>query len=834
MVPTDREPASTEVDSPEVTQRDLASQVDSAPRGRARLLATCFGIGNPDEGLLPVNVLVRQILRRLVAWVLLAVLIWILVPTPDPRELLSAVQHGSFAFMAVISAGWVAFLVPAALLAAIWLAVYTRPGAASLAGGLPRFGRRVLTLSNRVVLHLTAGLFVLFSAATASTLWWCLIVATMYFILARKVLHWLTLRLVQTDLVRPIFRNATIGVGEALYFEHLFLPIITMALFGYLWLLGRSLDGLRGLLWLVGVACARHVVFFFVWLFRSILGQAKMGDGDRSVRNSYREAAARASRWEVLPVLVCLLVSGALPYASILTANKAARAALLDRLERENPEHDCLAMAEIEHADLALFLVADNQFRTLNGKTSIAHSRIIRDLVPVAVRPVELDLLSVASLDHFARMYRAMQDHAATNGLPVKFRWAHLGDFGDLACRSELGRFPSRIRCFGAETMLGFAPGNHDSFYTGNFGWHPDWSGEQGGACAAGGPVTRGDPTGLRKSMTDALGQCPLLTGRRSTANDGDFFASTAYLGEVGHHSLAAVFFDTSDFAGTSFGAAGVQGEISRTQKRWILRQVDKLPEDTLFVFFMHHPYESLSWFGRRRVDEIAEGLGARLVAVVSAHTHQSQFREAEVAGRMVPHFVVGSTTDPPQEAALLTFRHRDNGTPELHFRTIPAVARSGAACGEHTVMAEQCAAVLEKLSGVQECQALLSLGSSHSDGVSLSHGEQTSSRARALFACTQRVTGQGEATLQKPWGGEVPPNHHVDPYSAYRDTCTADGPDGLNSPERHQELVCLSWVASTLQGLDETEGWTFGRASRVAFERLAANGAWAIDVPSN
>src|SRR5690606_8429306 len=46
-----------------------------------------------------------------------------------------------------------------------------------------------------------------------------------------------------------------------------------------------------------------------------------------------------------------------------------------------------------------------------------------------------------------------------------------------------------------------------------------------------------------------------------------------------------------------------------------------------------------------------------------------------------IPQFVVGSTTDPPQEAALLRLRSTEDGY-EIDFRTIPAVTRKGLDCG--------------------------------------------------------------------------------------------------------------------------------------------------------
>src|SRR5207253_2832491 len=84
---------------------------------------------------------------------------------------------------------------------------------------------------------------------------------------------------------------------------------------------------------------------------------------------------------------------------------------------------------------LRLFIVSDSQFHELRGHRGGASLDFVDAIVPVAVRPVELDLLEEATLVAFADVYHALRKE------DPKLKWVHLGDFGDVACRSELERF---------------------------------------------------------------------------------------------------------------------------------------------------------------------------------------------------------------------------------------------------------------------------------------------------------------------------------------------------------------------------------------------------------
>ncbi|HEX2685387.1 MAG TPA: VCBS repeat-containing protein [Kofleriaceae bacterium] len=75
--------------------------------------------------------------------------------------------------------------------------------------------------------------------------------------------------------------------------------------------------------------------------------------------------------------------------------------------------------------------------------------------MPAAVRPVELDMLSLASI---ARLRRMFEDVVRDAG-PRPVFWAHLGDLGDLACAGELERAVRMFAEFGQHRLAGIAPG---------------------------------------------------------------------------------------------------------------------------------------------------------------------------------------------------------------------------------------------------------------------------------------------------------------------------------------------------------------------------------------
>jgi len=584
------------------------------------------------------------------------------------------------------------------------------------------------------------------------------------------------------------------------------------------------------------------------WTFVLWLGNYRAQDRDPDTaarRRKFRSDLARTTKTQdVLVLAVALLAPAAFPLLPVFGEQKVARQATVVRVSEWVNRQACeKPLDDQQQWPVQVFLVADNQFRALDGKPSMGHSPVIDRLVPVAVRPVELDLLSGATLDHFARTYQI-----ARKKWP-DLKWAHLGDFADLGCRSEMDRLKGVVETFG-NGFLGMAPGNHDSYFTGNFAWHPDWSKER--ACP-GGPQQRSGAAGTNARIEQLRPQLGPGEFQTSTASD-KFFARVAPMGNLaGNKPVVAAFLDTSDYSNWLWiGAAGVTGAISRKQVDWVSAHV---PKNALVILFQHHPYEALSYRSHSRYRALVQGFGSRLVAIVSAHTHTSQLRKPMFDDRVVPQFVVGSTTDAPQEAALLRLRSTGTGY-EVDFRTIPAVARRGLDCGLRladetpdpnlasgpaasarpppplTIDEDACRDRLKALEQEQNCKALFHPDDSkYPDPADLtfhSIAEQRTyqeGRARALLQCFQ------------PWHArEVKerPLEDSNPYAFLGFNCNGDAAcERLRDDKkeinrsRRTDLVCLSWAASVLQA-HKHSGWTLYASTRLGWDPLATYAAWS------
>ncbi len=343
--------------------------------------------------------------------------------------------------------------------------------------------------------------------------------------------------------------------------------------------------------------------------------------------------------------LIALLLAGmAAPLVPIVNVHVTVGAS--DQAQRTSLVQSCgwTADGPGDPPDVSLFLVADSQFHTLYGARTQGHTELVDWLVPVAVRPIELDLLSFAPLRRFAGAYHALKESGR-----AKMKWAHLGDYGDLGCVPEIERFGAYAKLFG-EDLAALSPGNHDSTYIGNFDWHPDWDRvcqrlgtkeparrlDKGKAdamlLAAARPLI--DPT----ATTVALVEHPVTSWTQVEKNA---LVWVSRLGESHGREVIGAFLDSSDFTTFALGAAGEQGSVSELQADWFIAQLGLHPR-ALVVLFMHHPLDEISILGRSRVERVAASLGPRLLAVVSAHTHLAAFRGHRLAGRAVPEFVIG------------------------------------------------------------------------------------------------------------------------------------------------------------------------------------------------
>jgi hypothetical protein len=475
-----------------------------------------------------------------------------------------------------------------------------------------------------------------------------------------------------------------------------------------------------------------------------------------------------------------------------------------DQRDRDLPERRVPAAAAPSApstgAVIRLFILADSQLHELSGVRNGVQLDMVHGIVPVAVRPVELDMLSVFTV---ARFERARRELERAYGQPLP--WVHLGDFGDLGCESEL----ERMTAIGAAMAppLAIVPGNHDNAFCGNFAWHPSW-----------------DPAcGARPRATKAWADETLHAWSRSSQPMTDmgapFMPAAVTLGSIRGREVLGVFVDTSDFTMPSLGVAGIQGEISRAQEAWIDRALDDHPAARV-VFFLHHPVAELSAVSRWRMGRIADRAQGRAIGVVSAHTHLAALRWTAAGARNLPELVVGSTIDPPQEAAVLEIGENDAGRASMHLTTVPAVARDGATCGATGAIAVQAAVCDDVWRDVQaKCPWLATAPPSRvhprtPEGVKLEQQQ----RAVALLRCLPALGLPSFSASLEPL--DDPGLTTAIDATARALLDRAEAPGDAGDLDR---LVCLSWAGAVLQGRTAPSSYAEALASATRLDAASS-----------
>jgi hypothetical protein len=472
---------------------------------------------------------------------------------------------------------------------------------------------------------------------------------------------------------------------------------------------------------------------------------------------------------------------------------------------------------------IATWLLADSQFHELRGHRPVANMPMVDAVVPVAVRPVVLDLLSGVTLDHFAKLYRRYADLHPDTALT----YAYLGDLADIGCTGEMLRYPSYWQRFalgprrgGPGGLAGIASGNHDNTYVGNFAWHPEW----GAACdipdqpTQSGIVTKGKANDYISEMASEFGVADLWMAKEppwSLAGAVEGKAALPMVSTLGQlpgdatsapRPVVAVFLDSGESAFWQFGAAGSMGNVSCAQ---IAEVEARVPSNAWIVLMLHHPTDQIGRFSRGRLERLigrwrAGPLGDRLLLVVSGHTHRSAWQPNKTLGDQVFHeFTVGSTTDPSQEAAVLELRG-SAGKPQISLATVPAVRRPAMDC---TALNDLDAATCER--AVAPLLATNCLKTSEFDYNALVDTPATMTKkqedvAEELRACLGMAT-------------KTP----MDP-EAYTAAARAD-PGAMT-----QAMVCLSWAASLVQGR-KLQGWRYADGMRCMGERSASLGGLAV-----
>jgi hypothetical protein len=603
------------------------------------------------------------------------------------------------------------------------------------------------------------------------------------------------------------------------------------------------------------VAIGAGTLVRFLKLFTRKLEERSDRFADHAQRRQFRQAqvdrfATRHDKWVPLLLvlgLVTLAFCGS--FASASSPLREPPPAVACEREPGGP---------VGRPALGLFIVSDTQLHELRGPRYDGQVDLMGAFVPVAVRPVELDTLSAPTLLHFRDVYRDIRDHW-TGTSPVA--WVHLGDFADSGCVGELRRFRPLFEAFDAVgPFAGIAPGNHDSAFTGNFGWHPDWD----VACPSGHLDKTTSDAQLQEMLARAAsaGGAQMIALRASPWRRRLQGAQTALVtltplglaqDRAGVRGVIAVFLDTSDRLLPEPLIAGSVGVVSDVQVNQVERQIDLMRQHLggayqarpAYIVLFHHPLAELSKAGRNNVLRLGAYLDGgdqpredpHVLAFISGHTHVSEGRVAFVGGRAVRELIVGSTIDPPQEAALLTVGQDAGGDLALRLQTIQSVYRVGASCGVASIGPTEadCNQVISDLSRLPRCRALTG-GPDRKETVSVCQGLERvlplPERVRAV--ARERIGKTPAAIRETQWTsgddllacicaatGCTPPEDALDERRSNEvlDALFDPVAGAADAGSRNQNIVtCLSWAAAAEQAY-KAKGMTIRQALSCAFD---------------
>ncbi|HJX54297.1 MAG TPA: hypothetical protein VJ801_16135 [Polyangia bacterium] len=580
------------------------------------------------------------------------------------------------------------------------------------------------------------------------------------------------------------------------------------------------------------------------------------------IRTTQRLVGRHADVWfgpglVTLGMLVAVLLSWQARRAWVRTAAEALGSAGV-------PREICDSTAEAP-VELSLFLVADDHWHQLGGERFSGQRDFADALVPVARRPVELDILSVGSLLRFASVFHALAQQEQAAGRIL--HWAHLGDLADMGCCNEFERASQTLaERFLPEGFIGLAPGNHDKAFAGNFFWSPFWdrvcrSQRPGKVSACSGRLEKATSD---RALTDLWRQAVEASGGRMQpvpggelyswlTSRGSALATVTPLGVVHHQGqargLLAVFVDTADERGRDYGIAGEFGTLSNAQVDELLVLKDAVVkhaveddhkdvsyrEAPLYLIFGHSPIGALTGKAKahfdRLVNKLDDGKGPRVAAYLAAHTHIKGAAAECVAGRRLPEVIVGSTLDPPQEAAILRVGPDATGALSVRVRALSLVDAQSRSCGtEPTIAASRCTKLLAQWQRNRPCCADLFRRSDGSIGPDCQAFERTVSTRERLKLAARSAAPLDEAEIladQKRRARALfacltaaPPKCAVaeDLMSLDDDAYTALQKRVAATPEGETALACLAWAASAMQAHKAT-GMEISDALRCAFD---------------
>jgi hypothetical protein len=770
---------------------------------------------------------------------------WFWRNTGYGQQLSWGLQVGALASMAIVSALWWQVLLVDSALAALWFLPF-RPAERKLAWS----ALHVITFLNRQIGHVWALLvwFVIALAAVAR-LPWQLGGAVAVLLLGAPLLNGLARR--PWPLLGPDATGK--ATGDLLWRRRLLIYAVT--LLGLVALVLAAPGQFSRLLPLILALFVGMVLRAVRHWLRTRKVSAELRAGRSSVkdlaqleaREKFRRTQAKVARGAdpCGAVLVPLVLASLVAFSWWQQDQVTSRL----RAAQSGPAYDATHCGRDARApqssDVALFLLADAQTHELGGTPYPGETEIAQVFVSAASRPIALDMLSSVPIQQAASVYAQLQAQRPKGASPLL--WAHLGDLADLACRQELQHLLSTLAAFQGP-LAGIALGNHEMSFQGSFHWSPYWD----GACASGkldkDTASREVQAAFGSALAASRGGFLRLTSPFGSARGGSLSAVTP-LGIARHsgrqRGLIGIFLDTSDGRAFDWGMPGSVGAVSQAQLDVVRGATARLREerggpyaaDPAYLVLQHVPYSQLAGASQARVaawvtelDERHGNLGSqpRVLAFLSAHTHAAGAQQHCIGNRYVREITIGSTTDPPEQAALAEIGEDARGNLALSLRTLQAVEREGATCGSAPgTAAAACRHVAYQLAREPACRGVLGTGPSEEAPRDCQELEQSESLPER-FASLQMYAGPRDTQGRRRF-------HELQAEQLLACVCR-DGCEPLPAqplagdaywatfqqlwarPERREELSCLAWAASACQA-HKSSAMTLGEALRCSFD---------------
>lgn len=345
------------------------------------------------------------------------------------------------------------------------------------------------------------------------------------------------------------------------------------------------------------------------------------------------------------------------------------------------------SLSSVDPGDNALvYLVADNQFHQPLADYPI-YNNIADFISEVAVRPPQSAV--------FGQAFYQWVLEQMNQSRPI----IHLGDAGDISCRSEFERFFSVMKSSKAPWL--FVPGNHDGYYTGNSQhrswWKETWDDACGGErfdkkhllemyleerfeyigiTEKNNKCVENGHSGIERGDNYEIMYCAYISSDHYSANRSFIVQLLRLQTEAGEISF--VMADTANYKNPpkyrnplnpfQSKVAGITGEITEKQRAVISTYIKLAYSESDYVYVIgHHPLkrssfsaDGLAWYGG--TDYLLDNISVndKALGYISAHTHKGGYREHASS---VTEYNVGSLIDWPLAYASISLA---NGRPQF------------------------------------------------------------------------------------------------------------------------------------------------------------------------